>query len=315
MVKSSAIEGEKLNPLAVRPALARRLGIDIGGPERASRAVEGTVEMLLDATQGHAAALTAERLFGWHAALFPTGRTGTNRITVGAWRPVTAGVMQVVSGALGRQRVHFRAPAAQRLDAEMSGFLTWFEATDDVDPVLRAGIAHFWFVTVHPFDDGNGRIACAIGDMALARADGSPQRFYSLSAQVESERKDYYNALERQQKGGLDITPWLTWFLGCFDRALAAAEGAALTVIDTSRLWEWINRDPVNDRQRLVINRLLDAFEGHLTNAKYARLAKCSPDTALRDVQTLLNRGVLVRNLGGGRSTSYRLARLDELSA
>ena len=311
-VKSSAIEGEVLEPQEVRSSLARRLGLDAGGLPKPSRAVEGVVEMLLDATQGHATPLTAERLFSWHAALFPTGHTGLQHITVGAWRPAAVGAMQVVSGAIGRERVHFEAPTAARLDAEMSRFLAWFNAPDDTDPVLRAGIAHFWFVTVHPFEDGNGRIARAIGDMALARADASTQRFYSLSSRIEAERRDYYNVLERQQKGSLDITPWLSWFLDCLDRAMAAAESATGGLIDKARLLDWINRDPVNERQRRVINRLLDGYEEHLTNAKYAKLAKCSADTALRDVQALLKRGVLVQNPGGGRSTSYRLARVAE---
>jgi Fic family protein len=308
VVKSSAIEGEQLNPEEVRSSIARRLGLDIGGLPAAGRDVEGIVEMMLDATQGYEAPLTADRLFAWHAALFPTGRSGLRRITVGAWRPREAGAMQVVSGPYGRERVHFEATDAARLAPEMAAFLDWFNNPAVLDPVLKAGIAHLWFVTIHPFEDGNGRIARAIADLALARADGCRERFYSMSSQIEAERKDYYAELERQQRGALDITGWLRWFLDCLGRAIAAAEAALSAVLAKARLWAWINRGPINDRQRLVINRLLDGFAGHLTTAKYAKLAKCSNDTALRDIQGLLERRILIQNPGGGRGTSYRLA-------
>lgn len=314
VVKSSAIEGETLNPDEVRSSIARRLGIDVGGYIPASRDVEGIVEIMLDATQAYARPLTAERLFGWHAALFPTGRSGMHRITVGAWRTAAAGSMQVISGPIGRERVHFEAPATDRLAREMDRFLAWFNRDGDVDPVLKAALAHFWFVTIHPFEDGNGRIARAIADMALARADGTSSRFYSMSAQIEAERHDYYQQLESQQRGDLDVTPWLAWFLGCLDRALTRAEETLAAVMAKARIWEFVNRQPVNDRQRLIINRLLDGFEGHLTTSKYAKIAKCSADTALRDIRELLDRGVLVQNEGGGRSTSYRIARVDELT-
>ena len=263
--------------------------------------------MMLDATQKYAEPLTAERLFGWHASLFPTGRSGMQRITVGAWRPAEAGAMQVVSGPIGKEQVHFEAPPADRLDREMAVFLDWFGAENGIDPVLKAGIAHFWFVTVHPFEDGNGRIGRAIADMALARAEGTPDRFYSMSAQIEAERKQYYRTLERSQKGGLDITLWLEWFLGCLGRAVDGAEDTLAAVLKKARIWERVNQEPVNERQRTVINRLLDGFEGKLSTSKYAKLAKCSTDTALRDINVLLERGVLVREEGGGRSTSYRL--------
>ncbi len=307
VIKSSEIEGEVLDREQVRSSIARRLGMDIGGLVEADRNVEGIVEMMLDATQNYAQPLTAERLFGWHAALFPTGRSGMSHITVGAWRTAEAGLMQVVSGPIGRERIHFEAPASDRLNAEMSRFLGWFE-TATPDPVLKAGIAHLWFVTVHPFDDGNGRIARAIADLALARAEGTAQRFYSMSAQIRVERKTYYDMLESTQKGDLDITPWLLWFIGCLDRAFEGAETILASVMRKARFWESIAGQPLNDRQRKVINRLLDGFEGKLTNAKWAALTKASPDTALRDINDLAQRGILVKDPAGGRSTSYSLA-------
>ncbi len=307
VVKSSAIEGEKLNPDEVRSSIARRLGLDVAGLPKAGRDVEGVVEMMLDGTRNFEKPLTKKRLFDWHASLFPTGRVGMSRITVGAWRTKESGPVQVVSGPLGREKVHFEAPESERLDAEMSRFIKWFNAPASVDPVLKAGIAHFWFVTIHPFEDGNGRIARAIADMALARADGTKDRFYSMSSQIEAERKDYYLRLEAAQSGGLNITGWLEWFLGCLDRAIGGADGTLGAVLHRARLWQRINRRPVNERQRLVINRMLNGFKGFLSTSKYAKLAKCSTDTALRDIRELLQRGILVQNPGGGRSTSYRL--------
>ncbi len=306
VLKSSEIEGEVLDREQVRSSIARRLGMDIGGLVQADRNVEGVVEMMLDATQNYAQPLTAERLFGWHAALFPTGRSGMSRITVGAWRTAEAGPMQVVSGPIGRERVHYEAPASERLDADMSRFLDWFE-TAAPDPVLKAGIAHLWFVTIHPFDDGNGRIARAIADLALARAEGSAQRFYSMSAQIRTERKAYYDMLESTQKGGLNITPWLLWFIGCLDRAFDGAETILASVMRKARFWESVAGQPLNERQRKVVNRLLDGFEGKLTNAKWAAITKASSDTALRDINDLLRRGILEKEPAGGRSTSYSL--------
>ncbi len=308
VVKSSAIEGERLNDQEVRSSLARRLGIDIGGATPVSRAVEGVVEMMLDATRNYANPLSADRLFGWHAALFPAGRSGMRRITVGDWRPPEAGPMQVVSGPLGREKVHFEAPDAARLPAETSRFLAWFNAAPATDPIIKAAVAHFWFITIHPFEDGNGRIARAIADMALARADGTAQRFYSMSAQIEAERNDYYDVLEQAQKGSLDITAWLTWFVACLERSLDSAQETLSTVLLKSRVWQRIGSDGVNERQRKVINRLLDGFEGKMTSSKYAKLTTCSSDTALRDIRDLLERGILARNPGGGRSVSYRIA-------
>ena len=309
VIKSSAIEGERLDAEEVRSSIARRLGLDFGATKAASRNVEGVVEMMLDATQKYADPLTAERLFGWHAALFPTRRSGMQKITVGAWRPAEAGAMQVVSGPIGKERVHFEAPAAETLDAEMSRFLKWFDEGNGIDPVLKAGLAHFWFVTIHPFEDGNGRIGRAIMDMALARAEAAAERFYSMSAQIESERKEYYLRLERCQRGDIDITPWMEWFLACLGRAIGGAEDALSGVLKKARIWEKINlAGPVNDRQRKVVNRLLDGFDGKLSTSKYAKLAKCSTDTALRDIQALLELGVLIKDEGGGRNTSYHLA-------
>lgn len=306
VLKSSEIEGEVLDREQVRSSIARRLGMDVVGLIESDRNVEGVVEMMLDATQNFAQPLTADRLFAWHAALFPAGRSGMSRITVGAWRTGEGDPMQVVSGPIGREHVHYEAPEAARLNGEMARFLQWFE-TATADPVLKAGVAHFWFVTIHPFDDGNGRIARAIADLALARAEGIPQRFYSMSAQIRAERKAYYGQLETTQKGDLDITPWLLWFIACLDRAFDGAETILASVLRKARFWEALAGQSLNERQRKVVNRLLDGFEGKLTNAKWAALAKTSSDTALRDISDLVSRGILAKEAGGGRSTSYSL--------
>jgi Fic family protein len=310
VLKSSEIEGELLDEEQVRSSIARRLGMDIGALTPADRHVEGVVEMMLDATQGYDRPLTDERLFAWHAALFPTGRSGMSRIVVGAWRDDRRGPMQVVSGATGHERVHFQAPAADRLPAEMGGFLRWFNSEAALDAVLKAALAHLWFVTIHPFDDGNGRIARAIADMALARSEYSAQRFYSMSAQIRIERRSYYEMLEWTQKGDLDLTAWFEWFLGCLDRAFDSAESILASVLKKARFWESHGGTPMNDRQRAMLNRLLDGFEGKLTSSKWAKLAKCSQDTALRDIDDLVKRGILAREAAGGRSTSYALVRL-----
>lgn len=308
VLKSSEIEGEKLDAEQVRSSIARRLGIDIGALKPADRNVEGVVEMMLDATRRYDRPLTSKRLLAWQTSLFPTGRSGMTKIKTGAWRDDRAGPMQVVSGPLGKERVHFEAPQAKRLAGEMRSFLHWFEGNDKGDPVLKAGLAHFWFVTIHPFEDGNGRIARAIADMALARSENSPQRFYSMSAQIRQERNAYYDILERTQKGALDITPWMEWFLACLGRAIEGSQSILSHVLDKARFWERIKNVQLNDRQRLVIHRLLDAFEGKLTTSKYAKLAKCSQDTAHRDILLLVKQGVLIFNPEGGRSTSYSLA-------
>ncbi len=308
VVKSSEIEGEVLDKVQVRSSIARRLGMDIGALAPVDRDIEGVVELMLDATQNYEAPLTDERLFGWHAALFPTGRSSMRKITVGAWRTAASGPMQVVSGPVGRERVHYEAPAATRLKAEMRAFLKWFNGRESIDPVLKAALAHLWFVTIHPFDDGNGRIARAIADMALARSEASPRRFYSMSAQIRTERKAYYDILEATQKGDLDVTPWLQWFLACLGRAFDGAETILAAVLRKARFWEDRAGEALNDRQRKVINRLLDGFEGKLTSSKWAALTKVSQDTAHRDIDDLVRRGILVKAGAGGRSTSYALA-------
>jgi Fic family protein len=282
--------------------------MDIGALTPADRHVEGVVEMILDATERYDMPLTAERLFGWHAALFPTGRSGMTKITVGAWRNAQSGPMQIVSGPIGRERVNYEAPIASRLKKEMRAFLDWFNAENAIDPVFKAGIAHLWFVTIHPFDDGNGRIARAIADQALARSEKSAQRFYSMSAQIRQERNAYYDILEATQKGDLDITPWLEWFLECLNRAFGGAETILAAVLTKARFWEIQAGASLNDRQRSIINRLLDGFEGKLTSSKWAMLTKCSQDTALRDIDDLVQRGILTKDAAGGRSTSYSLA-------
>ena len=310
-LKSNEIEGEMLDRDQVRSSIARRLGMDIGALATADRNVEGVVEMILDTTRNYIAPLTKARLFDWHAALLPTGRTGMTKIRVGAWRDDASGPMQVVSGPIGRERVHYEAPAAGSVDREMRAFLAWFNKPDSVDPVLRAALAHLWFVTIHPCDDRNGRIARAIADMALARSEGSPQRFYSMSAQIRIERAAYYGILEATQKGDLNITGWIEWFLGCLDRAFDGAEIILASVLTKARFWERHAGAPLQDRQRLVINRLLDGFEGKLTSSKYAKLTKCSQDTASRDIDDLIARGILLKDSAGGRSTSYSLVAVE----
>lgn len=308
VLKSSEIEGENLNPDHVRSSIARRLGLDTGGAKPADRDVEGVVEMMLDATQNFGKPLSAERLFAWHAALFPTGRAGMRKIVVGAWREDGHGPMQVVSGPVGKQKVHYEAPAASLVDRDMSQFFAWTnDAADRTDAVLKAALAHLWFVTVHPFDDGNGRIARAIADWQLARSDGSAQRFYSMSAQIHQERNEYYEILERTQKGTLEITPWMTWFLDCLRRAFEGTEITLGAVLRKARFWDKHANAPINGRQRDILNRLLDGFTGKLTTAKWAKFEKCSHDTALRDIQSLIEHGLLKKDPGGGRSTSYSL--------
>ena len=308
VVKSSAIEGVKLDAEEVRSSIARRLGIDAARLAPSSRSVEGVVAMTLDATQQFKQDLTNERLFSWHTGLFPTGSGGERLVTAGGWRTVDAGSMQVVSGPAGREKVHFEAPHANRIETEMAAFLSWFNVNDSTDPVIRAALAHLWFVTIHPFEDGNGRIARAITDMALARADGTSSRFYSLSKQIESERKDYYEQLEHQQRSTPDATPWIEWFLGCLGRAIENAEDSLRTVLFKAQLWGSINQRTVNERQRLIINRMLeDEFKGPINTSKYSKMAKCSINTALRDIQELKARGIFLQNPGSGRSTSYRL--------
>ncbi len=307
VLKSTEIEGELLNPEQVRSSIARRLGMDVASLVPADRNVEGVVEMMLDATQNYDKLLNKDRLFDWHAALFPTGRSGMHKIIVGNWRDNEKGPMQVVSGAMGKERVHFEAPDGNHLGTEMTRFIDWFNTNEATDAVLKSGIAHLWFVTIHPFDDGNGRIARAIADMQLAKADSDPQRFYSMSAQIQLECNQYYDILEKTQQETLDITDWLVWFLLCLDRALDATDEVLKGVLDKNKFWDKHAYTPINERQRLLINKLFDEFTGKLTSSKWAKIAKCSTDTALRDITDLIEKDILEKEPGGGRSTSYVL--------
>lgn len=310
VIKTSEIEGEKLSVVSVRSSIARRLGIDIGALPPVDRQVEGVVEMVLDATANYQAKISVERLFGWHAALFPSGYSGLVQINAGKWRIDSVGPMQVVSGPLGKQRVHFEAPPADRLSKEVDHFLAWANSGSGEPPLIKAGLAHLWLVTLHPFDDGNGRIARAIGDLFLARSDGSPQRFYSLSAQIQRERKAYYDILERTQKQSMDVTDWLAWFLEMLHRAIDQAQHTLDSALIKTRFWQRLagsKSAPLNERQVKLINRLLDGFDGKLTSSKWATIAKCSADSALRDITDLCARGVLQKSDKGGRSTSYEL--------
>jgi Fic family protein len=307
IVKTSEIEGEILNPEQVRSSIARRLGMEIGGLIPSERNIDGVVEMMVDATQNFEEPLTTDRLFGWHSALFPSGRSGMYKIKVGDWRDDHKGPMQVVSGVMGREQIHFEAPSASSVQYEMNEFLHWFNNDINMDPVLKASIAHLWFITIHPFEDGNGRIARAIADLQLARADGSSQRFYSMSAQIQKERNNYYNILESTQKGFLDITIWMNWFLACLNRSLDSTDILLTKVLDKAKFWDRFSTLNLNERQIKILNKLLDGFEGKLTSSKWATLTKCSQDTALRDIQDLISKNLLIKEMAGGRSTSYVL--------
>lgn len=307
VTKSSEIEGERLPMDQVRSSIARKLGMKVPGLVVTTRDVDGVVEMMLDATQKHDKPLTKERLFGWHSALFPSGRSGMHKINVGAWRDAEGDPMQVASGAMGKERVHFEAPDTARLEREMKSFLKWFNQESELDSILKAAIAHLWFVTIHPFDDGNGRIARAIADMQLSRSDQSSQRFYSMSAQIQQERKTYYDLLEKTQRGTLDVTDWLLWFLNCFDRALSASTENVASVMNKAAFWESHRHAVLNERQRKMLNKLMERLDGKLTSTKWAKMTKASPDTALRDIQALVPAKMLEKEEGGGRSTSYRL--------
>lgn len=310
IVKSGEIEGESLDAQQVRSSVARRLGIEFAGAVESDRIVDGVVDLMIDATARYDEALTEERLFAWHAALFPTGRSGINRINVGGCRLDEDGPMEVVSGPMGRERVHFVAPAATRLTREISRFLEWFESTGDVDPVINAGIAHLWFVTIHPFDDGNGRIARAVTEMSLARSEKSRQRFYSMSSAIRARRKSYYEILEQTQKSGLDVTEWLRWFLETLRDAFQSNDSTLAAVMAKADFWDVHRETPISARQRLVINRLLDGFHGNLTSGKWAKLTKTSQDTAARDIDDLVRKGILARGPAGGRSTHYDLVKV-----
>lgn len=315
VLETCEIEGETLDAEQVRSSVARRLGMEIGALKAADRRVDGVVEMMVDATRHYDRPLTEERLVAWHSALFPTGRSGMTRIRVGAWRDDRGGPMQVVSGAVGKECVHFEAVPAARLATEMKAFLDWFHRKPEIDEVLVAALAHLWLVTIHPFDDGSGRIARAVADMALARADDSPQRFYSMSAQIRQERQAYYDVLEETQRGTLDVTTWMAWFLGCLSRAIDGAQTTLAAVLAKARFWESVRGVPLNARQTVVLSRLLEGFEGKLTSSKYAKLASCSQDSALRDILSLVERGILTRGPEGGRSTSYAMASAESMPA
>ncbi len=307
VLKTSEIEGEHLNQSQVRSSIARKLGLEIAGSVDSGKDVDGIVEMMLDATQNCFKPLSIERLFDWHAALFPTGRSGMHKITVANWRTDSTGPMQVVSGAMGKEKVHFQAPDSSILPREMSQFLNWFNTDNQLDPVIKAAIAHLWFVTIHPFEDGNGRIARALTDMLLARSDKSPQRFYSMSAQISRERKQYYGALERTQKGNLDITNWIKWFLLCLINALKSTEKILNRVLFKADFWNRHAKTVINERQKKLLNKILDGFDGKLTSSKWAKIAKCSRDTAIRDINDLINKDILIKEKEGGRSTNYQL--------
>jgi Fic family protein len=307
VLKSTEIEGQILNPEQVRSSIAKRLGLEISGLIISDRDTDGVADMMIDATQNFEKELTIDRLFGWHSALFPTGRSGIHNIIVGNWRDVSTDPMQVVSGAMGKEKVHYQAPDATKIEKEMELFIDWFNSEEKLDPVIKVGLAHLWFVTIHPFEDGNGRIARAIADMLLARSDGVSQRFYSMSAQIRLERNRYYDILESTQKGTLDVTEWLEWFLNCLKNALHASEQILSRVLYKHQFWNKYATQVLNDRQVLLLNKLLDGFKGKLTSSKWAKIAKCSADTALRDIQDLMNKQILQKNTAGGRSTNYDL--------
>jgi Fic family protein len=307
VLKSSEIEGEILNPEQVRSSIARKLGLEYAGAVASDRNVDGVVEMMLDATQKYHQPLSADRLFDWHAALFPTGRTGIRKITIADWRKDSTGPMQVVSGSMGREKVHFQAPDAKYVEKEMIKFLDWLNNDDKNDLVMKAAIAHLWFITIHPFEDGNGRIARAITDMVLAQSDKSEQRFYSMSAQIRIERKEYYEILEKTQKGNLDITEWMVWFLNCMINALKSSEEVLSDILFKADFWKKHAKIKLNERQKKLLNKILDGFEGKLTSSKWSKIAKCSKDSAIRDINDLIDKNILEQEELGGRSTSYRL--------
>jgi Fic family protein len=310
VIKTSEIEGQILNLDQVRSSIARRLGIEISGLVPSDQNVDGVVEMMLDSTQNYKKTLTADRLFGWHSALFPSGRSGMYKIIAGKWRDDSTGPMQVISGAMGKEKVHFEAPPAEEIGKEMKSFLSWFNKEPEQDLIIKSAISHLWFITIHPFEDGNGRIARALSEMLLTRSDDTPQRFYSMSSQIREERKDYYNILEKTQKGTLDITDWLVWYLKCLADALNSSDNILSKVLYKHKFWIKYSSETLNSRQVLLINKLLDNFMGQLTTSKWAKIAKCSQDTALRDIQDLINKEILQKNPSGGRSTSYDLVTL-----
>ena len=307
VIKSTEIEGEFLNPEQVRSSIARRLGLDISGLIPSDRNIEGIVDLMFDATRNFDQSLSFDRLFSWHSALFPSGRSSLYKITVGNWRTDSTGPMQVVSGPLGKEKVHYQAIDSDFIEKEMNIFVDWYNKNSEIEPLLKAGLAHLWFVTIHPFEDGNGRITRALTEMLLARSDGSSQRFYSMSAQIRKERKSYYEILEKTQRGSLNVTNWLVWFLDCLSNAINSADLTLSKVLNKAHFWKLHSTTIVNQREQTMINKLLDGFEGKLTTSKWAKINKCSQDTALRDIQDLINKNILQKEQSGGRSTNYEI--------
>ncbi|WP_010179675.1 Fic family protein [Aquimarina agarilytica] len=307
IVKSSEIEGEILDLEQVRSSVARRLGIELAGAIESERHIDGIVEMMLDATQRYDLPLTKNRLFGWHSSLFPTGWSNMYKITVADWRKDTTGPMQVVSGAMGKEKVHFEAPKSDRIDSEIENLINWIELENDLDPVLKSAIVHLWFITIHPFEDGNGRITRAITELLLARSDNSAKRFYSMSSQIRIERKQYYQILEKTQKGNSEITDWILWFLECLKNSFKSTSELLSRILLKAEFWKVNSKTIINKRQQKMLNKLLDGFNGKLTTSKWGKICKCSQDTALRDIQDLINKEILLKEKSGGRSTNYEL--------
>lgn len=307
IVKSSEIEGEILDLEQVRSSIAKRLGIELAGAIESDRHIDGIVEMMLDATQRYDSPITKERLFGWHSLLFPTGWSNMNKITVADWRKDTTGPMQVVSGAMGKEKVHFEAPNSERIESEMNNLMNWLESESNIDPVLKSAIVHLWFITIHPFEDGNGRITRAITEMLLARSDKSVKRFYSMSSQIREERKQYYKILEKTQKGTSEITDWILWFLECLTNSFESTSVQLSKIFIKAEFWKTNVKTILNERQHKMLNLLLDGFDGKLTTSKWGKICKCSQDTALRDIQDLIKKEILQKENSGGRSTNYEI--------
>ena len=307
IVKSSEIEGEILDLEQVRSSVARRLGIELAGAIESERHIDGIVEMMLDATQRYDSPLTKNRLFGWHSSLFPTGWSNMYKIIVADWRKDTTGPMQVVSGAMGKEKIHFESPNSDRIDVEMENLINWIESENEIDPVLKSAIVHLWFITIHPFEDGNGRITRAITEMLLARSDNSVKRFYSMSSQIRVERKQYYEILEKTQKGTSEITDWILWFLECLKNSFESTSELLSKILIKAEFWKINSKTILNERQQKMLNKLLDGFDGKLTTSKWGKICKCSQDTALRDIQDLIKKEILQKEKSGGRSTNYEL--------
>ncbi|WP_010522975.1 Fic family protein [Aquimarina agarivorans] len=307
IVKSSEIEGEILDLEQVRSSVAKQLGIALAGATESERHIDGIVEMMLDATQRYGLPITKDRLFGWHSLLFPTGWSNMFKITVADWRKDSTGPMQVVSGAMGKEKVHFEAPSSEKIDSEMEALIHWIESENEIDPVLKSAIAHLWFITIHPFEDGNGRITRALTEMLLARSDNSVKRFYSMSSQIRIQRKQYYEILEKTQKGTSEITDWILWFLACLKNSFESTSELLSKILIKAEFWKINSKTILNERQQKMLNKILDGFDGKLTTSKWGKICKCSQDTALRDIQDLIKKKILLKEKSGGRSTNYEL--------